>query len=305
MLKLIMTIGLPGCGKSTWANEYVKSNENVVIVEKDLFRDKILKDNKVSFSRENESLFIIPYWINLIEGYLKKGISVISSDTNLAKRNRNILAQIAKNFNAELIVKDFSDVDLELCIERDSFREGDKKVGESRIRKIYKESLLPFLKEKANIKLSKINEEYQNNVLKDDKTIICDIDGTVALMLDRTPFNWSKVYSDLPIKPVIDLLKMYSLNGYKIIFVSGRDAICREDTEKWLNDIANIKYEKLFMRKEGDIRSDYFVKKEIYENEIKDQYNVLMVFDDRPQVVKLWRELNLFVFDVNQSGLVF
>ena len=38
---------------------------------------------------------------------------------------------------------------------------------------------------------------------------------------------------------------------------------------------------------------------------LKNNYNICMVFDDRPQVVKIWRKLGFFVFDVNQSGVEF
>ena len=47
------------------------------------------------------------------------------------------------------------------------------------------------------------------------------------------------------------------------------------------------------MRKDGDYRPDTVVKKEIYEREIKDKYEVLFAIDDRTQVVKTWRELGL------------
>jgi hypothetical protein len=42
------------------------------------------------------------------------------------------------------------------------------------------------------------------------------------------------------------------------------------------------------MRAEGDDRKDWIVKKEFYD-EISKDYNVLGVFDDRDQVVAMWR----------------
>lgn len=41
------------------------------------------------------------------------------------------------------------------------------------------------------------------------------------------------------------------------------------------------------MRKTGDSRKDFLIKKEIYENELKDKYNILAIFDDRQQVVDM------------------
>ena len=74
---------------------------------------------------------------------------------------------------------------------------------------------------------------------------------------------------------------------------------CREDTLKRL-EINEIPCSELLMRKADDVRKDSIVKREMYEEHIKGKYNVKFVFDDRPQVVKTWRELGLFVFDCNQ-----
>jgi hypothetical protein len=78
---------------------------------------------------------------------------------------------------------------------------------------------------------------------------------------------------------------------------SGRDAICKPETEQWLKD-NNVFYDELHMRKENDMRKDYIIKKELYEAVIKDKYNVVAVFDDRLQVCKLWYELGLPLFRV-------
>jgi hypothetical protein len=53
------------------------------------------------------------------------------------------------------------------------------------------------------------------------------------------------------------------------------------------------------MRKSGDYRKDYEVKKEIYETYIKDKFNVLCVLDDRQSVVDMWRSLGLTCLQVN------
>ena len=52
------------------------------------------------------------------------------------------------------------------------------------------------------------------------------------------------------------------------------------------------------MRKKGDHRKDSIVKKELYEEHIKNRYEVLCVFDDRNQVVDMWREEGLLCCQV-------
>lgn len=133
--------------------------------------------------------------------------------------------------------------------------------------------------------------------------IICDLDGTLALMNNRGPFEWSKVGED-DINTTINAL----LHRYKhdeevpldIILVSGRDGVCRKETEEWL-DVHCVDYDLLFMRPEGDKRKDLIVKREIFENEIKNKYNIEFVLDDRNQVVEMWRSLGLTVFQVAEG----
>lgn len=71
-------------------------------------------------------------------------------------------------------------------------------------------------------------------------------------------------------------------------------------TEKWLrgNDIT---YGMLLMRPEGDIRKDSIVKREIFENYIRDYYNIQFVLDDRNQVVEMWRSLGLKCLQVAEG----
>lgn len=124
------------------------------------------------------------------------------------------------------------------------------------------------------------------------KAILVDIDGTVAHRTNRDPFEYDKVLHDAPDKEVIAVLKSLWESGYRIIFVSAREDWCFNDTYTWLTHNCPP-FIKLYMRKSGDFRRDADVKKEIYETQIKPNYEVLCVFDDRNQVVDMWRELGL------------
>lgn len=140
-------------------------------------------------------------------------------------------------------------------------------------------------------------------------TIICDLDGTLCDCEHRrhhvtgSPKNWDEFYAgvkdDTPNEPMRQTLLALKHTFTNIIFVSGRPERCREDTVNWLYSwlgMTDAEYQ-LFMRGDTDRRQDYIVKREILTKHI-DKERVLMCFDDRDQVVDMWREEGLTCFQV-------
>lgn len=106
---------------------------------------------------------------------------------------------------------------------------------------------------------------------------------------------------DTPIKDVIDMLGLiHNRTLYQIIFVTGRPEKSRSDTANWLMYHTGIEATRanLFMRPDGDHREDKDLKREIYEQKIKDKYEIRGVFEDRQQCVDMWRSLGLTCFQV-------
>lgn len=137
---------------------------------------------------------------------------------------------------------------------------------------------------------------------------IFDIDGTLADCSQRLHFiqqekpDWESFYKDCmndkPIAPVVELAYTLSMFYSKLIFVTGRPEKYMFETTEWLCDQFNADTVTLFMRKDGDHRPDYIVKKEIYEENIKDYYPIDGVFEDRKQCVDMWRSLGLTCYQV-------
>ena len=48
-----------------------------------------------------------------------------------------------------------------------------------------------------------------------------------------------------------------------------------------------------YMRPEGDMRKDCVVKEELFWRNVAPSYNVVAVFDDRPQMIKCRHQLGL------------
>lgn len=139
--------------------------------------------------------------------------------------------------------------------------------------------------------------------------IIFDIDGTLADISHRLPFiqgekkDWEGFYGamdkDQPIYEMVLLLRVLLFTTltdteYEVVFVTGRPEKYRAKTMKWLSNVAHIENlnERLFMRKDGDFRQDYVIKREIVE-ELRKQGSIRMAFEDRDQVVKMYRDLGI------------
>ncbi len=159
------------------------------------------------------------------------------------------------------------------------------------------------------------------------EAIIVDIDGTCAHMVNRGPFDWDKVVDDIPDEEIFHIIKNNHARGRDIIFLSGRDSCCYDKTFNWLtcyfdyiishNKLPNRDtswnhyykldndYFKLYMRKEGDMRKDSIVKEELFNEYIRDKYNVKLVLDDRNSVVRLWIMLGLKVLHCGNPFIEF
>lgn len=132
-------------------------------------------------------------------------------------------------------------------------------------------------------------------------------DGTIADCSQRLHFiqqkkpDWDSFYKDCvndkPIAPTIGLYRALREHGI-IIFVTGRPEKYMDETMGWLCNQLGTDCISLFMRKNGDHRPDYMVKKEIYDEHIKPYHHIDGVFEDRKQCVDMWRSLGLTCYQV-------
>jgi predicted kinase len=296
---VIATIGLPGSGKSTWATDHVRKNDNFVRVNRDDFR--FMLKNMPTCEPKVEDM-ITQMSNSAILTALKYKRNVIVDNTNLKKRYLEDLVHLVR-FHADVNFMLF-DVPAKKCIERDALRE--RKVGEGVILKMDKD--LKVLKDTFDFSLrKKLRPQDMHHIrpLLFSETlptaVIFDIDGTLALMGNRGPFDWFLVDRDDPNDVVMEHTRFHKAAGRTVILVSGRDEVCRSQTEFWLH-FHSVKFDMLLMRKANDFRKDTLVKKEIYENHIAGKYNLLCVYDDRLQVLDTWYKLGVFTFNVNQGN---
>lgn len=280
-MKAILTIGCSGSGKSTWAMQQDKR----VICRDNIRRELIglsigenLWDN-YHFDREAEVNIVVD---RQIKDAARNKEDIIIADTNVSAKVRKNLTKVLEQHGYQVETKVF-DTLISVCLSNNQKRADV--VSENVIwHQWHALNIQGFIKE---------------DLIIGDNIIVCDIDGTVAKMNGRSPYNYTQVHTDLPRHTVINaVLGIAERTGAMIVFVSGRKMDCRDVTVKWLekNVLASTEFE-LFMRQFNDNRADTVVKREIYDTFLKDK-NIIAVFDDRPSVVDMWNDLGLTVFAV-------
>ena len=287
--KVIINVGIPGSGKSTWSKDFIEKNPNWVKICRDDFR--FMLKNAPFLDGKGENLITDLVFTSARKSLLS-GFNVILDATHVRKSYIN---QVERELG-EMADIDFQvfDTPLKTCIERDSLRE--RKVGKDVIFKMHEN--FENLKKEFNFEpihqKSRLKKDHSTDWdLSLPDVVITDIDGTVAHMNGkRGPFEWHNVGVDDPDHAMIKVLQAWKASGEKVIAVSGRDGSCRAETEKWLRD-NGVPFDSLYMRPAGDFRKDSLIKAEIYENNLKGKYNIVMIYDDRDQVVETWRSLGL------------
>lgn len=296
MPRLIITRGLPASGKTTFAR---KLQPWVVRVNRDELRRMLHGDRLFTQWAEGQ---VTAVQRAQVETLLRARADVCVDDTNLRSRTVREWAELAARLGATFEVHDFTDVPVDECVRRDAERPESERVGEDAIRRMHARYLAG-----RNLPLPVPHVEPGGPATvytpppEAPKIVLVDIDGTVALMGDRSPYDMSRVGEDQPHHSVIAAVRAMHAAGHGIVYCTGRDDTCRAETEAWLDQHVGVPYEALHMRAYGDTRMDALVKREIFERKVRDRFHVVGVFDDRMQVVRMWRELGLTVFQVAEG----
>lgn len=309
MKKILILVGCSGAGKSTFAKEIQTQDPSFKRINKDDLR--LMIDNGV-WSRENEA------WVQkqaeaMLTKALKDGYNVIWDNTNLKSDMRKRVHKIAEQVGDVLVKEIYFNVALEECLRRNALRTGLAKVPEEVILKMHsqfknlnkKETSTVYPKHNENKNGADVNVERYLHLKNPHlpAAIICDLDGTIALLNGRNPYDASSCGNDLLNFPLYDILTQFS--DIQLIFLSGREDKFRLQTDQWLAEHFSFTDFKLFMRATGDSRSDDIIKEEIYHKEIEPNYCIRYVFDDRLKVRRMWWRLGLPLFSLGDPDANF
>lgn len=311
------TRGIPGSGKSTFAEEWEKADpENRVRVNRDnirkeLFGVDVVLDSKGFPDRKAENK-VTQMEDKMITAGLNAGKDVMIDATHLGgsrvfKRIERFRAQRAL-VNPDIVTKNYDfPIHIDEAIRRNAARE--RKVPVKVIRQMYS-GLGP------NGELLHVDGTYPVRPFvapaERKLAVAFDMDGTLTDVRDIRHYverdegdkrnkNFELFHRKSLFMPanyaVLALAKQANENGLAVIITTARNEAYREVTQKWLDD-NGVVYENMFMRADNDQRPDYVVKHDMLNNEILEHYDVVRCVDDNPQAIAAWKFNNIEVTTV-------
>jgi predicted kinase len=329
MRTLFILRGLPGSGKSHLAAEMIrKEPKRFIRINRDDLRSMVVGPGNNPHARDNDREELMrSFKEELARKAFTDGYDVILDDTHLVPMTVKKLHSLAESVGDVKVIEKGVNVPVEECIARDAKRTGFAHVGEKVINDMARGAGLD-----KGRKLSDKETYYEPRpdsfkvVVQDGKlpkAIMCDLDGTLAIIGKRTPYDATNCDEiDLPNWPVIQAVLAMHAQGVKIMFMSGRDQKYRPETVRFIEKYCQVSksqspvdpwsalpmqaipYE-LHMRGETapdpekmDQRKDSIIKQELFDKYVRSKYNVLFVLDDRNQVVDFWRSIGLTTFQV-------
>lgn len=132
MSDVIILVGLPASGKSTFAKQFILDNPGWVRINKDTLRleiggnDSWYKKEKLVFKRERE----------LIKESIDNGINIVIDNTHLNPKTLNATKDFVESCGGNIVKVIYFDVEVEEAIRRDKER-GSASVGAHVIKHMY------------------------------------------------------------------------------------------------------------------------------------------------------------------------
>ena len=297
---ILILQGIPASGKTYFAKKWVNEDP----------------EHRIRFNNDDIRHMLGKYWVPSREKIVERlkvgffsnamfsGYDIVVDNMNLNLRELEYIENLVLEWNKDHDIskykteyKQFFNVSLKTCIERDSKR--DNKIGADVITGIYKRYREYMAKEHA-----KENALLSNTFNQQDlqEVILVDMDNTLTYNLSGRKW-WGepeKVLLDTPNFPMISLLK----GREDIIIVTGREMTddMVKYSKEWLHE-QGIKPIKYYGRSIGDYRPGPDVKRDIYKQYIECSYYTKAVFEDNSACVEMWRDLGLMCLQNNNNNI--
>ena len=317
MTKLLICHGLPGSGKSTWAEKVTEgdSHGRAARINRDDIRTVLAGDEYHSRGPNKKvEKQVTALRDQLISECLTSGKfdTVISDDTNLNRNTVRELYVLADKNGAE-VSHQYFDVPVEECKRRNRSRgeSGGRLVPENVIDSMAGAGYDPRVTS-GSMAVDEFNERAALiSPMQGKSVVILDADGTLfnnhndaVKYLSGRKKNFPGFYTTVTKAPVNSnvlnmVTQMRQKDGLNIVLVTGRT-----------NDFANplidalvrsgAPVSKLFMKREGDMRPSNEHKEDVI-NSLRDSgFVVVHAIDDRAKDVDMFRRNDIMVSIVGQ-----
>lgn len=278
--ELILLVGPPGSGKSSYCSTYP-------------LHFRISQDDQ---GREGH--------MKLFQDCLEMGSDIIVDRMGFSKeqRNRYLVPAKEQGYTTKIVVLH---VPQATCYSRCVARQGHPTIQDA---KTASKAIHGFFKKYERV------EDNEADVVErlgwdgpKETAIVSDLDGTLANIEHRLHFvrgtdditerkkDWKSFFNasgDDTVYTWCAEILWAMQDKYRIIIVTARPDEYKAATTDWLqkNDIV---YDAIYMRQRDDFRHDSIAKEIILDYELKTRYNILFCLDDRSSVVQLWRKHGL------------
>ena len=313
---IILMRGISGSGKSTYAREHFPDYK---IVSRDEIRSRFCNLNEY-FDKGMRTPFE-DYLTTIEETEIAqaicKGIPLVIDNTNLRPKYIQNYVNIFAELNVDPSAVKFIELEVSTGEAMRRNLAADKHINKEVIMQQYRQLVC----NKVDIKDFTHGSEWIQTKRKNyfsipipvsvykpntelPKAIIVDLDGTSATRAIgpdmRSFYDYSNVETDEPVEFV--KLIIHALMAYEVepIFLSGRpEELARSGTEKFIQEKLGVSDFELYMRsdaidsKDGERLPDYMVKYRLFNENLRDRYNIVGALDDRRQIVSLWEEIGI------------
>jgi predicted kinase len=179
--KLLLNVGLPASGKSSYAKGRVEKDKKLVRFNNDDLRS--MMGVPANWSGDMEDI-VRQMIVQGASAALKHGLDVIIDNTNLTEGVQERWKQVALAHKSKFEIVDFRKVPVDTCIGRDRLRQHPHVVGRAVIETMaLKAGLIEFDKRPI---------------------VICDVDGTLANNTKgRSPYDETQVHRDEPYEVIV------------------------------------------------------------------------------------------------------
>jgi len=148
-----LTRGIPGSGKSTFVDKYLKNISKVV--ESDVIRQKMKGLDEAGKISQNNGQEVWDEINRIIYSLLHTGQSITLDATNIANYLLRKYKRVADKFNYEFVIIDFSNISLEKALQQNLNRIFCKQVSNEVIEKMHRQ----LIKENAKLQFEVLTKE--------------------------------------------------------------------------------------------------------------------------------------------------